>query len=61
MAFTDGGDLRFEVEANLRKRVGLFLIKSKYDHAFGSYSGSLPGGLELREAFGVRERQDAVW
>src|SRR5438309_9148710 len=35
------------------KRVGLFLIRSKYDHAFGSYSGTLPGDIELREAFGV--------
>jgi hypothetical protein len=61
VAFSDGGGLRFTQEADLRKRVGLFLIKSKYDHAFGSYSGSLPGGIEVREGVGVRERQDALW
>jgi hypothetical protein len=59
--FEEGGEIRFEQEADLRKRVGLFLIKSKYDHSFGSYSGTLPGGIELKDAVGVRERQDALW
>ncbi len=61
VTFTEGGSVRFEQEADLLKRVGLFVIRSKYDHAFGSYSGTLPGDIELREAFGVRERQDALW
>lgn len=61
VSFAEGGGLVFTEEAVLRKRVGLFLIKSKYDHAFGVYSGTLPGGIEVREAVGVRERQDALW
>jgi hypothetical protein len=61
VSFAEGGELTFREEAVLRKRVGLFLIKSKYDHAFGVYSGTLPGGIEVREAVGVRERQDALW
>jgi hypothetical protein len=61
LTFSEGGELTFEEEAVLRKRVGLFLIKSRYDHAFGVYSGTLPGGIEVRDAVGVRERQDALW
>jgi hypothetical protein len=61
VSFSEGGQLAFTQEANIRKRVGLFLIKSKYDHAFGAWQGSLPGGIELREAVGVREHQDALW
>lgn len=61
VAFSEGGVLSFRQEANIRKRVGLFLIKSRYDHAFGAYDGTLPGGIELRNAVGVRERQDALW
>src|SRR5439155_23368833 len=61
VTFHDGGELTFQPEATLRKRVGLFLIKSKYEHAFGVYSGTLPGGIEVRDAVGVRERQDALW
>jgi len=57
----EGAQIAFRQEANIRKRGGLFLFKSRYDHAFGSYEGTLPGGIELREAVGVRERQDAIW
>jgi hypothetical protein len=61
VTFEDGSRLTFSPGATLRKRVGLFLIKSKYEHAFGVYSGTLPGGIEVRNAVGVRERQDALW
>jgi hypothetical protein len=54
VTFTEGGELTFREEAVLRKRIGLFLIKSKYDHAFGVYSGTLPGGIEIQDAVGVR-------
>jgi len=37
------------------------LIRSDYLHWFGDYTGTLPGGIELREAPGVRERHDALW
>jgi hypothetical protein len=61
VTFAEGGVLTFRQEAVLRKRVGLFLIKSKYDHAFGVYSGTLPDGIQVKDAVGVRERQDALW
>jgi Protein of unknown function (DUF2804) len=61
VTFGDGGEISFRQEANLRKWVGLLLIRTRYDHAFGAYEGTLPGGLQLRNAVGVRERQDALW
>ncbi len=61
VSFAEGAAITFRQEADLRKRVGLFLIRSRYDHAFGVYEGTLPGGIELRNAVGVRERQDALW
>jgi hypothetical protein len=35
VSFSDGAEIAFRQEANIRKRVGLFLVKSRYDHAFG--------------------------
>ncbi len=61
VSFSEGGEIVFRPEANIRKRVGMFLIKSRYDHAFGPWEGTLPGGIVLRDAVGVRERQDALW
>lgn len=61
VSFSAGGEIRFQQEANIRKRVGLFLVKSRYDHAFAPWEGSLPGGIQLKDAVGVRERQDALW
>ena len=61
VSFSDGGEITFHPEANIRKRVGLFLLRTRYDHAFGRYEGILPGGLRLTDAVGVRERQDALW
>lgn len=61
VAFADGAELHFREEAALRMHDNLLVIRADYEHAFGSYSGALPGGIEIREAHGVRERQDAVW
>ncbi|MGH7300647.1 MAG: DUF2804 domain-containing protein, partial [Candidatus Rokuibacteriota bacterium] len=61
VSFSEGGEIAFQPEATLTKRVKLVLIESDYAHAFGAYAGSLPGGIELRNAVGVRERQDALW
>jgi hypothetical protein len=61
VSFSEGGEISFRQEANLRQRVRLLMIRTNYDHAFGAYEGTLPGGIELRNAVGVRERQDALW
>jgi hypothetical protein len=36
------------------------LIRSRYRHRFGSFSGAL-GGVELAEGLGVMEEHDALW
>lgn len=61
VTFGDGSEIRFRPEANLRQWVQLLLLRTRYDHAFGAWEGTLPGGIELREAVGVREHMNALW
>ena len=37
------------------------LMRSDYRQPFGSFSGSLPGGLELESGYGVMEWHDVRW
>jgi hypothetical protein len=39
----------------------LLLVRSDYLHRFGTYTGTLPGGIELKEASGAREHHDTLW
>jgi Protein of unknown function (DUF2804) len=59
--FSEGGGLSFRAEATRRRDDNLLVIRSRYDQPFGTFSGRLPGGLELAEGYGVMERHDAVW
>ena len=59
--FSDGGRLWFRSEAIRRRDDNLLLIRSRYEQPFGTFSGRLPGGLELAEGYGVMERHDAAW
>jgi len=61
VSFAEGGTLRFQPEALIEHHDNFLLVRSDYYHWFGTYTGTLPGGIELREAHGVRERQDALW
>ncbi len=61
VSFAEGGILEFQPEALIEQHENLLLVRSDYFHWFGTYTGTLPGGIELREAFGVRERHDALW
>jgi hypothetical protein len=61
VSFAEGGTLRFHPEALIENHDNFLLVRSDYYHWFGTYTGTLPGGIELREAHGVRERQDALW
>jgi len=54
-------DLCFSAEATLARRVNLGLVRSDYRQPMGSFSGSLPGGVELDHALGVMEHHDAWW
>ncbi len=62
--------LRFAPEAELRRRQNLLLVRSSYRQPFGTFSGTLPGGLgdredaaalELAEGYGVMEEHDVRW
>lgn len=61
VVFADGTELWFVREAVRRRRDNLGLVRSDYEQPFGAFSGRLPGGVELREAYGVMERHQAVW
>ncbi len=61
VSFAEGGTLTFHPEQLIENHDNYVLIRSDYFHWFGTYSGTLPNGIELREAYGVRERHDAVW
>lgn len=61
VSFAEGGILRFQPEALIEHHDNFLLVRSDYLHWFGTYAGTLPGGIELSEAHGVRERQEALW
>ena len=59
--FADGSRLDFAKEFERvrdEKRLG---FKSSYRQPFGTFGGSLPGGLELERGLGVMEFHDATW
>ena len=56
-----GGDsLAFAPESEHASDENYLLIRSRYRHRFGSFSGTL-GGLTLAHGLGVMEEHDAVW
>lgn len=61
VAFDSGEVLNFHEEAARARRDNLLVVRSSYRQPFGSFSGTLPGGIELRQAYGVMERHDAIW
>jgi hypothetical protein len=67
VAFSPGldavGDLRFAAEAERARhdRVLLGLLESEYRQPFGTFSGTLPGGVALAAGYGVMERHRARW
>ena len=61
VSFAEGGTLTFHPEQLIENHDNYLLIRSDYFHWFGTYSGTMPNGIELREAYGVRELHDAVW
>jgi len=55
------GELRFAAGAVRARDDNLLVIRSEYEQPFGTFSGTLPGGIELAEGYGVMERHVAVW
>lgn len=59
--FDDGGELTFSAEATRRRDDNLLLVRSRYEQPFGTFAGTLAGGLALGEGYGVMERHEALW
>jgi hypothetical protein len=57
----DGARLDFSAESDHARDESFLLIKSRYRHSFGTFSGSLGPGLDLASGLGVMEQHDAVW
>ena len=61
VAFRDGCELRFSGEATRERTDDLLVFRSDYVQPFGTFAGTLEGGLELAEGRGVMERHSALW
>lgn len=61
VAFAEGGGLAFTAEASRERDDNLLIFRSTYSQPFGTFTGILPGGLELADGFGVMERHRARW
>jgi hypothetical protein len=56
----DGAELHFASETERARDENFLLLRSRYRHRFGTFTGAL-GTLQLAEGFGVMEQHDAVW
>ncbi|MDQ4041234.1 MAG: DUF2804 domain-containing protein [Actinomycetota bacterium] len=61
VAFAEGGELRCAAEATRARDDNLLVFRSRYAQPFGVFSGTLPGGVELAEGYGVMESHDVRW
>ena len=57
----DGARLDFTAEAERRKEERKPWARYLYRQPFGTFTGTLPGGLELSRGLGVMEHHDAHW
>src|SRR5215204_2125447 len=55
------GELRFAAWCAREDHTNRLLLRSDYRQPFGSFSGTLPGGLELESGYGVMESHDVRW
>lgn len=61
IGFDDGSRLEFVAEHERRREERLLIVHYSYRQPFGTFSGTLPGGIELERGLGVMEHHDAVW
>ncbi|HYN84479.1 MAG TPA: DUF2804 family protein [Pyrinomonadaceae bacterium] len=61
VTFAAGGALHFKQEATRKQNDEFLIIHSYYEQPIGTFTGTLPGGITLASAYGVMERQDALW
>ena len=57
----DGVDLRFDDWSRREHSTNALIMSSAYSQPFGTFSGRLPGAIELAEGFGVMEDHDVRW
>jgi hypothetical protein len=57
----DGSELSFRAEAERRRSENLLIVSSDYRAPFGTFSGTLPGGIPLARGRGVVEHHRARW
>lgn len=57
----DGSKLSFAPEAQRKRRESLLILSSDYTAPFGTFAGTLPGGVKLADGLGVVEHHRAKW
>lgn len=57
----NGERLDFHQTALRETHDNVLVIRSHYRHAFGSYSGTLPGNIRVQQAVGVMENHAVHW
>jgi Protein of unknown function (DUF2804). len=58
--FPGGALLSFAAESERSREDNMLVLRSRYRHLFGTFSGSLDG-IELAEGLGVMEEHEALW
>jgi len=59
--FAEGGRLEFTAESERVASEKRWRVQIEYRQPFGTFTGTLPGGLELERGLGVMEHHDALW
>ena len=58
VTFAEGGALEFSAWAAREENMNMLLMRSRYRQPFGTFTGTLPGGIELAQGYGVMEEHD---
>jgi hypothetical protein len=58
---SDGSRLEFSEWGARTDHTNLLLLRSRYRQPFGTFSGVLPGGVEVAQGYGVMEEHDVFW
>jgi len=61
VSFSEGGRLDFTEWSAREDETDLVVFRSSYRQPFGSFAGTLPGGVRLAAGWGVMERHEALW
>lgn len=61
VSFTEGGRLDFSEWSAREDHTNLLVFRSDYRQPFGTFSGTLPGGLALAQGCGVMEEHEVRW